>query len=178
MRGNKRRHVSIPAPKQNCGPSIIGLRQTEATIFLRHLDSKRSDFRKTLEIFRRNFTGTVDLVWIDVLTQVTFQPLQKFFASCAIFCALRRIRVNPIEIVAADKQIAGETATVLEGVAGRFRQLERFPLAFPHLRRVNDGGSRFFWLCASFLSDLFFWGFEWGFHVSGLSFRALRLRST
>src|SRR5437763_11504966 len=99
MRRNKRCNVSIPTPKQNCGPSVIGLRQTESAIFLRHLDSKRTDFRKSLEIFRWNFAGAIDLIRIDMFAQISFQLLQKFFASGAIFSALRRIRVNPIELV-------------------------------------------------------------------------------
>src|SRR5207237_7048166 len=37
MRRNKCRHVSVPTPKQNCGPSVIALRQTESAIFLWHL---------------------------------------------------------------------------------------------------------------------------------------------
>src|SRR6266550_7563701 len=172
MRRNKRRHVSVPTPKQNCGASVIALRQTESAIFLWHLDSKRADFRKSLEIFWRNFTRTIDLVRIDVVAQISFQLLQKFFASGAIFRALRRIRVNPIEIVATNKKVAGETAAVLERIARGFRQFERFPLAFRHLRRVNDGSRRSFRLRAGFLSDLLFGRFERGFHIIRLSFRA------
>src|SRR5437763_2500813 len=153
MRRNKCRHVSVPTPKQNCGPSVIALRQTESAIFLWHLDSKRADFRKSLEIFWRNFTRTIDLVRIDVVTQISFQLVQKFFASGAIFRALRRIRVNPIESVAPTKDVVGETAAVLERVARGFRQLERLSLPFRHLRRVNNGGNRFFRFRSGFLSD-------------------------
>src|SRR4030095_12616995 len=97
-----------------------------------------------------------------MFAQITFQLLQKFFASCAIFSALRRIRVNPIEIVTADKKIAGATASLLE----------RIPLTFRHLRRVDNGGCMFFWLatgrvrvaaatgfCAGLFSNLFFRSF-------------------
>src|SRR4029077_16706731 len=107
MSGNKRGAFSIPPPKQNCGPSVIALRQTEAAIFLWHFDSKRADFRQALEIFRWNFTRTIDLVRIDMFAQIRFQLLQKFFASGAIFRALGWVRVNPIEIVTADKKVAG-----------------------------------------------------------------------
>src|SRR5881227_118753 len=166
MGGNKRRHVSVPTPKQNCGPSVIALRQTKSAIFLWHLDSKRADFRKSIEIFWRNFTGTIDLVRIDMFAQITFQLLQKIFACGTIFSALRRIRINPIEIVTADKKVAGETAAVFEWIARGLRQFQRFTLAFRHLRRVNNGGSRLLWLRARFLSDLFFGRFERGFHGS------------
>src|SRR5947208_7948540 len=172
MRRNKRRHVSVPTPKQNCGPSVIALGQTESAIFLWHLDSKRADFRKSLEIFWRNFTRTIDLVRIDVVTQISFQLLQKFFASAAIFRALPSIRVNPIEIVATNKKVAGETAAVLERIARGFRQFETFPLPFRHLRRVDDGRRRSLRLRAGFLSDLLFGRFERGFHIIRLSFRA------
>src|ERR1700747_3073393 len=135
MRRNERSHISVPAPKQNRSTSVIRLRQAESAIFLRHLDSKRTDFRQSFEIFRWNFTSAIDFIRIDVFPQITFQFLHKFLASRAIFSALRWIWVNSIEIVATNKQIAGETAAVLERIARRFRQLERFPLAFRHLRR-------------------------------------------
>src|SRR5206468_6216940 len=106
-----------------------------------------------------------------MLAQITFQLLQKFFACCSIFSALRRIRVNPIEIVTADKKVAGETATVLERIACRFRQFERFSLAFRHLRRVDNGGCGLFYFRAGFFNDLFVRGFERGFHIN-LSCRA------
>ena len=147
------------------------MRQTEAAIFLRHLDSKRANFRQTFEIFGWNFTGAIDLIRIDIFAQITFQFLQKFFACSAVLGGLRRIRVNPIKIVTADKQVTGETATVLERIAGRFGELKRFALTFRHLRRVDDRGYRPFWLRAGFLSDLFFGSFQWGFHID-LSFRA------
>src|SRR5207249_11190199 len=108
------------------------------------LVSKRSDFRKSLEIFWSNFTRMIDLVRIDVVAQISFQLLQKFFASGEIFRALRRIRVNPIEIVATNKKVAGETAAVLERIARGFSQFERFPPPFRHLLRVDHAGSSLF----------------------------------
>ena len=135
------------------------MRQTKSAIFLRHLDSKRADLRQSLEIFRRNFASAIDLIRIDMIAQITFQLLQKFFACCAIFCALRGIRVNPIEIVTADKKITGETAAIFERVARRLGQLERFALAFCHLRRVDNGGCGLFDFRAGFFSDLFFRSF-------------------
>src|SRR5438876_6079934 len=114
MRRNKRSHVSIPAPKQNCGASVVGLRQTKAAIFLQDFDSKRPDLCEPFEIFGRNFAGAIDLVWIDMFAQITFQLADEIFARGAIFGTLRGIRVNSIEIVTSDKQIAGETAAVLE----------------------------------------------------------------
>src|SRR5438093_13349849 len=121
MRRNKRSHVSIPAPKQNCGASVVGLRQTKAAIFLWNFDSKRPDLCESFEIFGRNFARAIDLVRIDMFAQITFQLLEEIFARGAIFCTLRRIRVNPIEIVTPDEQIAGETSTILEGIARRSR---------------------------------------------------------
>jgi hypothetical protein len=52
-----------------------------------------------------------------MFAQISFQLLQKFFARGAIFSALRRIRVDSIEIVTTNKQVAGETAAVLERIA-------------------------------------------------------------
>src|SRR5437667_2714551 len=182
MRRDKRGHVSIPTAKQNRGTSIIALRQTEPAIFLRHFDSKCAEFGKSLEIFRWNFTGAIDLVPIDMLPQIIFQLAQKIFASRAIFRALRGIRVNPIKIIASDEKIAGKTAAILERIARGLGQLECFALAFRHLRCVDDGGYRFFRLVtgrvrptggcrAGFFSYLLFRRFERRFHVN-LSFRA------
>jgi len=84
----------------------------------------------------------VDFVRIDMFAQITFQLLQEIFARDAVFRALRGIWVNSIEIVTSDEKIAGETAAVLERIARRFRQLKRFPLAFRHLRRVDDSWPR------------------------------------
>src|SRR5206468_7553025 len=113
MRRNKRSHVSIPAPKQNCGASVVGLRQTKAAIFLWNFDSKRPDLCEPFEIFGRNFAGAIDFVRTDMFAQVTFQLLQEILARDAVLCTLRGVRVNPIEIVTSDEQIAGETAAVL-----------------------------------------------------------------
>src|SRR5439155_24262492 len=117
MRRNKGCNISAPTTTQNCGASVIALRQTEPAIFLRHLDSKRADLRESFEIFRWNFTSAIDLVRIDVIAQIAFQLPQKIFAGRAIFCALCRVRINPIEIVAPDEKIARESAAVLERIA-------------------------------------------------------------
>src|SRR2546421_10009095 len=133
MCGNGGANFSIPTPQQSCRASIIELRQTKAAIFLGHLDSKRANLRESFEIFRWNFARAVDLVRIDMFAQISFKLAQKFFASGAIFCALRGIRVNSIEIVAADIQLDGETAAVVERITRGFSQLERFALDFRHL---------------------------------------------
>ena len=52
-----------------------------------------------------------------MVAQVAFQFLQKIFAGRAIFSALSGIRVNSIEIVAADEKVAGKTAAIVERVA-------------------------------------------------------------
>src|SRR5438128_5206089 len=98
---NERGHVSIPTAKQNCGAAVIGLRQAQSTVFLRHLNSKRSDLCETFEIFQRNFTRTIDLVRIYVFAQVVLQLAQKIFAGGAILCALRGVRVDVLEIMAS-----------------------------------------------------------------------------
>src|SRR5438105_410881 len=81
---------------------------------------------------------------------------------------LRRIRMNTREIIAADEKVAGETSAVLERIARGLGKLERFALAFDHLRCVDDGNRRrSFRLCAGFLSPAtagFFRRFERRFH--------------
>src|SRR5437667_2688807 len=173
MSGNERGHVSVPTAQQNCRTSIVGLRQTEPTILLRHLDSKRADLRESLEIFRRNFTSAIDLVRIHMFTQVVFDLAQEIFARGTIFRTLRGIRIDSIEIVTPDEKIAGKTAAVLERIARCFCQLERFALPFRHLRRVDDSDRRgLFGLRACLFSNLFLRRFEGGFHIIRLSFRA------
>src|SRR5206468_1680489 len=155
------------------GTSVIALRQTEPAVFLRHFDSKRADFRESLEIFGWNFTGPIDLVRVDVITQITFQLLQKIFAGGAIFDALRWIRINSVEIVAANKKVAGKAAAVLQWIASGFGKLKRFALAFRHLRCVDDSGRWLFRLRAGFFSDLLFGCFERRFHLGSAILSAL-----
>src|SRR5882724_2879345 len=108
-----------------------------------------------------------------MFAQIGFKLAQKLFASGAILGALHGIRVNSVEIITSDKQVAGETAAVLERIARGLRKLERLALALGHLRCVDDCRSyRLFGLCARFLGDLFFRRFEWRFHFTSLSFRA------
>src|SRR2546423_7074651 len=166
MRGNGRGHVSTPPAKKNGGLAVIALREPHPAILLRHFYSKRADLGETFEIFRRNFTGAIDLVRVDVFAQITFKFMQEIFASRAVLRALRGKWINSTEIVASDEKIAGETTAVFKRIARRFGQLERFALAFRHLRCVNDGSRRFFRFCAGFLSDLFFGRFEQAFHTS------------
>src|SRR6266480_4175671 len=83
MRRNERGHVSIPTAKQNCGLAVIALGETQPAILLRHFNSKRADLGETFEIFRRNFTGAIDLVRVDVFAQITFEFMQEIFASGA-----------------------------------------------------------------------------------------------
>ena len=84
--------------------------------------------------------------------------------------------MDAVEIVATDEKITGETAAIIERIARRFRQLERFTLPFRHLRSVDDRRGWFFRLAigrirptgglgAGFLSDLFFRRFERAFHL-------------
>src|SRR5215471_19711151 len=100
-----------------------------------------------------------------MFAKISFKLAQKVFPSRAILGALCRIRVNSIEVVSADEQVAGETASVLKGIPRRLGELKRFALAFGHFRSVDDGSRhRSFRFCTGFLSDLFFRCFERGFH--------------
>ena len=74
-----------------------------------------------------------------MIAQIRFELAQKIFAGGAIFCALRRPWINALEIIAPDEEVARETTAILQWIARGFRQLERFALAFHHLRRVDDG---------------------------------------
>src|SRR5207244_8911062 len=113
--------------------SIIGLRQAKTAVLLWNFDSKCADLGETLEIFRRNFAGAIDLVRIDMIAQIVFQLIQKVCAGSLVLLALCRIRINPVEIVATDKKIAGKTAAIIERIARRLRQLKRRALTFRHL---------------------------------------------
>ena len=118
-----------------------------------------------------------------MFSQITFKRPQELFASGAILGALRGVRMDSIEIVTSDEQVAGETAAVFERIAGGLGELERLALAFGHLRCVDHGMSyRFFGLgtgqvrvavatglCARLLSDLFFLRFQRGSHIVGPS---------
>src|SRR5438094_5246933 len=105
MRRNQRGDVSIPTAKQDCRASIIRLGQPESAVFLRHFDPKRADLRESSEILRRNLTGAIDLVRIDMFPEVNFELAQKIFTSAAIFCSLCRVRMDSVEIVTTDKQV-------------------------------------------------------------------------
>ena len=110
---------------------------------------------------------------IHVFAQILFQLGEKFLASLAILGALLRPGIDPIEIVTPDEQVAREAAAVVQRIARGLGKLERFALAFGHLRGVDHGGRRrLFGFCAGFLSDLFFRCFERRFHIDHLSFRA------
>src|SRR5438094_1123346 len=101
-----------------------------------------------------------------MFAQIVFKLMQELFAGRAILCALRGIRINSLKIIATDEKIAGETAAVLEWIAGGFSQLERFALAFRHLRRVDDGRRRPLRLRTRFLGDLFLRRFERRLHIN------------
>src|SRR5262249_10601976 len=126
------------------------------------------DLRETFEVLRRNLACAIDLIGIDMFAQISFELAQKLFASGAILCSLCGVRMDSIEIVASDEQVAGETAAVFKRIARGLRKLERFALALGHLRRVDDSRSyRLFRLCAGFLSPAtagFFRRFERRFH--------------
>src|ERR1700745_3763228 len=108
-----------------------------------------------------------------MFAQISFKLVQKARSSGTILGGLCGIRMDPIEIVTTDKQVAGKTTTVFERIPRGLRKLERFTLAFAHFRGVDDVSSlRFLGLRARFLSDLFFGSFEWRFHINHLSFRA------
>ena len=133
MRGNERGHVAVPTSEQNGGASIIELRQTETAVLLGNFDSESADRRKAGEIFGRNFARSVDLVRIDMFAQISFEFVEKIFTGGAILRALRRPRVNSIEVVSPDEKIAGETAAIIQRIARSFRQFQRGALAFRHL---------------------------------------------
>src|SRR4051794_22921399 len=108
-----------------------------------------------------------------MFAQITFKLAQKLLASRSIFGGLCRVRMDSIEIVASNEQVAGETAAVLQWIARGFCKLERLTLAFAHLRCVDDSSRRRpLGLRARFLSDLFFGCFQRRFHIIHLSFRA------
>ena len=90
---------------------------------------KRAHLREALEVLLRNFAGAIDLIGIDMFAQISFKLAQKLFASVAILGALCRIRIDSIEIVAADEQVAGETAAVVERIARGLSEFERLALA-------------------------------------------------
>src|SRR5262245_5878311 len=103
-----------------------------------------------------------------MFAQISFKLAQKLLACGAIFGGLSGVRVNSIEVIPSHEQVAGETAAIFERIARGLGELERFALAFAHLRRVDHGRSyRLFRLCAGFLSPAtagFFGRFEWRFH--------------
>src|SRR5215208_6574735 len=125
MRRNERGDVSIPTAKQHCRVSIVRLGQPKPAIFLRNLDPKCADLRKAFEIFRRDLTGAIDLIGIDMFAQIGFKLAQKLFASGAILSALCGVRMDSIEIITSDEQVAGETAAVLQWIARGLGKLER-----------------------------------------------------
>src|SRR5262249_7141348 len=121
--------------------------------------------REAVEIFRRNFTGAIDFIGIDVFAQISFKLPEELFSSGTILGGLCRIGMDSIEIVTSDEQVAGETAAVFERIAGGLSKLERFALALGHFRCIDDGSGRaYFGLRAGFFSDLFFGRFEWRLH--------------
>src|SRR5262249_8941779 len=160
-RGEERRNVAAPAPEQTARAPIIRLGQAETAILFWNFDSERADLGQSLEIFRRNLARAIDLVRIDVLAQIILELLQKPSAGRAVLLALRRPRINPVEIVAANEKIARETAAIVQRIARRLGEFERFALALRHFRRVDDRrGRRFLGLRARFGGDLFFRRFQ------------------
>src|SRR5205823_13825247 len=116
MRGDERGHISVPAAKQNRGTPIIRLRQAETAVLLRYFDSERADLRESLKIFWWNFAGPIDFVRVDMITQITFELAQQIFPGGAIFGALRRPGINPIEVVGRDEMIDRKTRAVIERI--------------------------------------------------------------
>src|SRR5438045_2766476 len=133
MCGNERGDIAVPTAEQYGGATIIKLRQTQPAILRRDFDSECADLGEPGEILRRDLAGAIDLVRIDVFSQIRFELLQERIASSAILGGLSGKWINPAEIIATDEKIAGETATVVERIARCLRQLERFALAFRHL---------------------------------------------
>src|SRR5947207_10713810 len=100
-----------------------------------------------------------------MFAQISFKLAQKLLASRPILGGLCRVRMDSIEIVTSDKQVAGETAAVFQRITRGLGELERFALAFGHLRCVDDGSRRrLLGLRARFLGDLFFGGFQRRLH--------------
>ena len=135
--------------------------------------AERAQREQLLNVFLRNFAGAIDLVGIHVLAQILFQIGEKFLASLAILGALLRPGINPIEIVTPDKKIAREAAALVQRIARGLGKLERFALAFGHLRGVDDAGRRgLFHFRGRFLSPAtagFFGCFQRRFHKSSAS---------
>jgi hypothetical protein len=133
----------------------------------RNFYAERTQREQLLNVFLGNFAGAIDLVGIYILAQILLQIREKFLSSLAILGALLRPWINPIEIVTSDEKIAREAAALVERIARGLGKLERFALAFGHLRGVDDAGRRrLFYFCRRFLSDLFFGCFQRGFHRS------------
>src|SRR5438132_11044638 len=99
-----------------------------------------------------------------MLAQIRFELLQKWFARGAIVRALFRKGMNAPEIVATDEKIARETAAIIQRIARRLSQLERFALTLRHFRSVDDGRGGLPRLDAGLFGGLFFRCFERRLH--------------
>src|SRR6266516_3997100 len=112
MRRYERGYVSVPPAQQYCSASIIALRQTKPAVFLRNFDSKRAELRESLEIFRRNFAGEIDLVWIDMFALIIFQLANKIFANDLFFLRFER----RFHIISSTDILSVGTLGILPGV--------------------------------------------------------------
>ena len=70
MRGNERSQVRVPASEQHRGATVIDLRQTEALVLLRNFYPKCAHHEKFLDVFLRNLACAIDLIGIDVISQI------------------------------------------------------------------------------------------------------------
>ena len=93
--------------------------------------AKGAHREKVVDILLRDFAGAIDLIRVHVRFEIGAKLREKSFARGAIFRALLGKGKDAVEIVAADEEIAGETAAFVERIAGTFRQIERGALCLP-----------------------------------------------
>src|SRR5205814_462948 len=122
MRGDECRQIRVPAAQQHRRASIIELRQPETAILGRNFDSERPHRKQVIDVLLRDFTSTIDLVRVDMGPQIFAKLIQERLALGSVFFALCRVRKDPGKIVTTDKQVAGETATLIQWVARSFGQ--------------------------------------------------------
>ncbi len=117
MRGNKRGEIRVPAAEQHRRAPVIHLRQTKPAVLRRNFHTERAHCEEVVDVVLRNFAGAIDLIGIHVFAQIFLQTAEKLFARRAVLRALLRPWINPIEVVATDEKIAGETASLIKRIA-------------------------------------------------------------
>src|ERR1043166_7359801 len=117
MRGNERGQILVPTAEQHRGAPIIDLRQTKPAELARDFYPERTELEEIVDVLLRNFAGAIDLIGVNFVAQVIFELGQKIRARLSIFSALLRPGEDPVEIVATDEKVAGETAALVERIA-------------------------------------------------------------